>query len=1147
MKITARHYIISFCVTLLAVMICGILIPKVNVNSDMTKYLPDSSRMKAGMEILSSEFGRTGVDGGDVKVMFSGLDDSLRLVNRKILEQYPDVSAVSCSVDEVDGTYTLYQLTVPKSVDQKRLGQDISKSFGDDVIVETAQDGATPPVSVLIIAGSLILIILLIMAESWIEPLLFMLSTGLAVIINIGSNAFLSSVSITTNYIVAILQLVLSLDYSIILMSRYRQERAKGLEPVRAINRAIRRAAPSILSSAMTTVVGLLMLCFMKLKIGTDMGVVLAKGVVCSLVCNFTAFPAVILACDRVIFKTVKKSITIPTDGLARFSTKYRIPLVIFFLIVFFGSYFLHNRTVISFSTNGESRIGKVFPDKNLTVLLYGNDDEDAIIPFADSLRRIDGVESVISYPTLLRKQYKADDMVDAIKGMPLDMGGGAAMPNVAGMLTPEMLRLAYYFKFNQDDDIKVEFPELAHFISETCANSPLMESEYGAGMKDKLALLDALFGEDGEEEEDTVEEAPKSEESAPSQSSASTVQTPSAESKQAETPAEKKTEQVSKPVVSTPVRSTPDGISVIKFARKLGSERPGDENVRVLQTLVDVTSINKQMTVQEISQYVGSTAGQTRIVFSFSKNKSKTMSPLEYVHFLSDDLFNRKSLSSMVSADQKKGLRARMKIMDAANANARLKPSEIARMMTDLGIVGITESYVKDLMTVQAAPSDKPADTTKPAASEPSKPTVRPVQTEENTVQPDSTSVPADTASVAEAVVDSLVSAVPDSASAAVPDTIAAPIADSLASAVPAVDSVANQPVQPEPVAVQPDPVPAKPVKTVEEIRAELIYEMMYSGKKYSATQMAKNFKRLGEDIDPEIVKLLYSYYGSVNNYDESWEMTIEDLLTFMTDDVLNDDRFSMFIDDNARTSLNSVSGALDQARTMLIGPEHSMAVIVSNLPDESERTYEYIDSLDAYSSRMLQGDTYTIGESVMFSEMKHGFSKEMLIITLLTILAIFTIVAISFRSLIVPVILVMTVMSGVFVNVVFSGFGGTMLYLAYLIAQSILMGATIDYGILFANYYREKRLEMDIPSSVREAYKGSIHTILTSGLIMSVAPGVMSLLVDDVAISAIVGCISVGAFAAVLLILLVVPGLLAAFDRLVVRSAKAYKEKED
>ena len=1139
MKITARHYIISFCVTLLAVVICGILIPKVNVNSDMTKYLPDSSRMKAGMEILSSEFGRTGVDGGDVKVMFSGLDDSLRLVNKKILEQYPDVSAVSCRVDEVDGTYTLYELTVPKSVDQKRLGQDISRNFGDEVIVETAQDGATPPVSVLIIAGSLILIILLIMAESWIEPLLFMLSTGLAVIINIGSNAFLSSVSITTNYIVAILQLVLSLDYSIILMSRYRQERAKGLEPIRAINRAIRRAAPSIMSSAMTTVVGLLMLCFMNLKIGADMGIVLAKGVVCSLVCNFTAFPAIILAFDKVIFNTAKKAITIPTDALARFSTKYRVPLVIFFLIVFFGSYFLHNRTVISFSTNGESRIQKVFPEKNLTVLLYGNDDEDDIIPFADSLRGIDGVESVISYPTLLRKQYKADEMVDAIKGMPLDMGGGAAMPNVAGMLTPEMLRLAYYFKFNQDDDIKIEFPDLAHFISETCANSPLMESEYGAGMKDKLGLLDELFGTGDDDQ--TVEEVPETEVNVPAQTSTTVQTAPSTETKPAETTAAKQTDQVENPVVSTPVKSTPDGISIIKFSKKLASERSGEENVRVLQTLVDVPAINRQMTVQEISQYVGSTAGQTRIVFSFSKKKSKTMSPLEYVHFLSDDLFNRKSLSSMVSADQKKGLRARMKIMDAANVNAKLKASEIARMMTDLGISGITESYVKDMMTEQPAPSDKPATTTKPSSSDPAKPSRN-----NNPV--------ADTAMALAS--DSLVAVVPDSVTVTAPDSLATPVADSLATVSPATDSLAvaadstariSQSVQPEPVAIQPTPAPAKPVKTIDEIRADLIYDMMYSGKKYSATQMAKNFKRLGEDIDPEIVKLLYSYYGSVNNYDESWEMTIEDLLTFMTDDVLNDDRFSMFIDDETRASLNSVSGALDQARTMLIGPEHSMAIIVSNLPDESERTYEYIDSLDAYSSRMIQGDTYTVGESVMFSEMKHGFSREMLIITLLTILAIFTIVAISFRSLIVPVILVMTVMSGVFVNVVFSGFGGTMLYLAYLIAQSILMGATIDYGILFANYYREKRLEMDIPSSVREAYKGSIHTILTSGLIMSVAPGVMSLLVDDVAISAIVGCISVGAFAAVLLILLVVPGLLAAFDRLVVRSAKAYKEKED
>ena len=107
-------------------------------------------------------------------------------------------------------------------------------------------------------------------------------------------------------------------------------------------------------------------------------------------------------------------------------------------------------------------------------------------------------------------------------------------------------------------------------------------------------------------------------------------------------------------------------------------------------------------------------------------------------------------------------------------------------------------------------------------------------------------------------------------------------------------------------------------------------------------------------------------------------------------------------------------------------------------------------------------------------------------------------------------------------------------MLYLAYLIVQSILMGAAIDYGILFANYYREKRRTLDIGASLQEAYRGSINTILTSGLILILVPGAMAVLVTDPTIASIVRAISIGALATVLLVLLVLPGMLAACDRL-------------
>ena len=276
---------------------------------------------------------------------------------------------------------------------------------------------------------------------------------------------------------------------------------------------------------------------------------------------------------------------------------------------------------------------------------------------------------------------------------------------------------------------------------------------------------------------------------------------------------------------------------------------------------------------------------------------------------------------------------------------------------------------------------------------------------------------------------------------------------------------------------------------------------------------------------------------------------LTPETLINYLCDTLANDSRLQLFITAEQRQDITSIKPQLLSQMTRLNGERHSLLILLTDLPLESARTFAALDSIHAQVDAQLTPEThYMIGESAMYREMKAGFGSEMTRISLLTIIAIFLIVAISFRSIIVPTILVVTVMTAVYVNVIFAGLlRGEMLYLAYLIVQSILMGATIDYGILFANYYKEFRRTMLPYEAVKAAYKGSIRTITTSGLIMVVAPGAMALLVDDITISAIVGCLAVGAGMAVLLILIVLPGVLVAFDKLVVRKSQRLEPKPE
>ena len=510
--------------------------------------------------------------------------------------------------------------------------------------------------------------------------------------------------------------------------------------------------------------------------------------------------------------------------------------------------------------------------------------------------------------------------------------------------------------------------------------------------------------------------------------------------------------------------------ISVIQFANILDAIYSNESSL-YLRHITDTTQLHKDMNVRQMADFIGSSNSQTKLVFSMS-DYDKRMTPLQYVHFLTDDLFHRKALRSMVSDKQKRELTIREQFMDYADADAYLSAEELSSMLMEYGFHTMTESRVLAIARGQD---------------------LLPEPEEEELLPEDNQALYSD------------------------------------------VDSCA---IEKEELAVV---SPTPKAKNENERRAELMVELMESNKEYTSAEMVKIFKSLGEQVSPSTVHLLYCYYGSQHYYNDSLRMSLEGLLYYAADTLIKDQQMTAFLDAKTRALIEDIPNQLKEGIGMLSHDDYALMVLLTNLPDESPETYAFVEELDSLSSAILDEPYYLVGESVMFDEMKRGFSAEMTRITLFTILAIFLIVALTFKSIFVPIILVMTVMTAVFVNVTVSGWiSGGMLYIAYLIVQSILMGATIDYGILFANYYKEHRRVEDEYESSKQAYRGSIRTIMTSGIIMVIGPGVMAVSVDDVAISSIVGCLAIGSAVSVLLILFVLPGILVAFDRWVVNKKK-------
>lgn len=322
--------------------------------------------------------------------------------------------------------------------------------------------------------------------------------------------------------------------------------------------------------------------------------------------------------------------------------------------------------------------------------------------------------------------------------------------------------------------------------------------------------------------------------------------------------------------------------------------------------------------------------------------------------------------------------------------------------------------------------------------------------------------------------------------------------------------------------------------------MRAHALIEAVVSGKAYSCSEMTALLASLTDGVSENGIEILYLYYGALNGAAPDRKMTIQQLFSYLSEELVSDARFEAYFDEQTKSGIRKSEAELNEALAQMKGNGYARLVITSDYPDESEETKAYIAAVKALCEENLS-EYYLIGNSVMVSEMDEAFDREYLMITLITAAAIFLVVLFTFRNLIMPLILTLIVQCGVFITVAIIGaYSGAMYYLALLIVQSILMGATIDYGIVFCNFYRENRRTADVTGALRAAYEGSIHTVMTSGSILVLVLAALGIFASSSMISEVCVTLSIGVFIAILLILFVLPGMVACCDKLISRRKK-------
>ncbi|HIV00008.1 MAG TPA: MMPL family transporter [Candidatus Stercoripulliclostridium merdipullorum] len=330
--------------------------------------------------------------------------------------------------------------------------------------------------------------------------------------------------------------------------------------------------------------------------------------------------------------------------------------------------------------------------------------------------------------------------------------------------------------------------------------------------------------------------------------------------------------------------------------------------------------------------------------------------------------------------------------------------------------------------------------------------------------------------------------------------------------------------------------------------------------GMKLTQSEALAAFSTLaGDAIDPDAlpdginmewaIGELYRSYLNVDPVPADATVELYGFAMYLIHDLQSDPDANILLkaflnSDAVREQLNAADTMLQQGKAQLIGSEYSRILIDTELPKESEQMYRLIERLEAKLGKDLS-DYYIVGDSYVAYEMKQSFQNEVNFITILTVVLIFIVVAVTFKSVLIPAILVLLIQCAIFLTMSFSYFADLgFYYLAVIIVQAVLMGASIDYGILYTSYYREHRRISDIKTSIGASYRDSLGTMLTSSSILFFVTLIIGLTADNPSMSQVCLAIAIGSFFAAFLCVVVLPGILATLDKAVCWSDVKWRE---
>ena len=439
-KWIAKHKVLVLLIGLLLVFPSMIGIAKTRVNYDLLSYLPETLETVKGQDIMVDEFGMGAfsmvvVENMEMKDVQKLEDEFSQVEHVKDVLWYDDVADISLPVEMIpqdlreaffrgDATMMLVLFDNTTSSDDamdaltelRKIANKQCFISGMTGVVTDIKNIAMKELPIyVVIAAVLSLVVLELTSGSFVVPFLFLLSIGLAILYNLGSNIILGETSYITQALTAVLQLGVTMDYSIFLLNSYEENKKRFPEDKnRAMGHAIANTFKSVAGSSVTTVAGFIALCVMTFALGRDLGIVMAKGVVIGVICCVTILPALVLFFDKPIEKTQHKLLMAKMDKPSAFITKHYKVWILVFLVLLFPAIYGNNHTKIYYniaeslpatldSNVANDELKNVFEMSNIHMIMMDkNMDSKEKQKMLNGIDQVDGVKWSISMNSLI-------------------------------------------------------------------------------------------------------------------------------------------------------------------------------------------------------------------------------------------------------------------------------------------------------------------------------------------------------------------------------------------------------------------------------------------------------------------------------------------------------------------------------------------------------------------------------------------------------------------------------------------------------------------------------------------------------------------------------------------------------------------------